>query len=177
MLNKLSAREKKIGYAVIALLMILVIYHGVWRPMSSKFASLNDEIFGMQMKLRKAKIFLRQKDEVNEEAKRYPNLQQLDARKDEEEIASLLNFIEQEARGSSVNLSDVKPQQVSGDKVSKRYVVELTAESGIKELIQFVYSLQYSPQMLKVERVEMVPKEEGAATLKTFLVVTRVVVK
>ena len=175
--SKLTEREKKIGYAVIGLLVVLMVYHGVWRPLANKFSSLNDEIFSMQMKLRKAKIFLRQKEEITEEIKKYPNLQQLDARKDEEEIASLLKFIEEQARTASVNLSDVKPQQVSGDKVSKRYVVELTGESGIKELIQFIYNLQYSAQMLKVEKVDMIPKEEGSTTLKTSLMVTRVVVK
>lgn len=176
-LNKLSVRERKIAFVAAFLLFIWLGYHGVWLPMTSRFEELNDEIFAMQMKLRKANIFLRQKDEINEEAAKYPNLKQMDARKDEEEIAALLNFIESEARATQVSLSDVKPQQVSSDKVSKRYVVELTAESGIKELIELIHRLQYSPEMLRVDRVEIAPKDEESTVLRTFLVVNRVVVK
>ena len=74
-------------------------------------------------------------------------------------------------------LSDVKPQQAQADKISKRYVVELTAESGIKELLEFIHGLQYSTYLLKIERVDAAPKDEKSAVLRTFLQVTRVVVK
>ena len=176
-LTKLTPRERVIASVTGMLLFLMFGYHGVWRPMTAHFSELNDEIFVMQMKLRKAHVFLKQRDAISEEAKKYPNLAQMDARKDEEEIASLLNFIENEARSAQVNLSDVKPQQVNQDRTAKRYVVELTAESGIKELITFIHRLQYSPQMLRIEKVDSAPKDEKSGTLRTSLIVNRVVVK
>ena len=178
MLEKLTVREKKIFAWVIALLVIVIGYHGVWRPMMAKLSDLDDEIFSMQLKIRKAKIFLRQKDEVMEESKKYPNLSRMDAGSDEEEIARLLNFIEQTARKLGVSLSDVKPQAVQSDKMSKRYLVELNAESGLKELASFVYELEHSPDILKIEQVNTGPKDEkNPLLLRSALVVTRVVVK
>lgn len=178
MLEKLTPREKKILTWVVALLVAVIGYHGVWRPMMAKMGNLDDEVFALQLKIRKAKILLRQKDEVLEEAKKYPNLSRMEAGSDEEEIARLLNFIEQTARKLGVSLSDVKPQAVQSDKISKRYLVELNAESGLKELASFVYALEHSPEILKIEQVNTGPKDEkNALLLRSAIVVTRVVVK
>ena len=178
MLEKLTPREKTILAWVIALLVLVTGYHGVWRPMTAKIGDLDDEIFSLQLKIRKAKTLLRQKDEVLEESKKYPNLGRMNAGSDEEEIARLLNFIEQTARKLGVSLSDVKPQAVQSDKMSKRYLVELNAESGLKELASFVYGLEHSPEILKIEQVNTGPKDEKSALLlRSAIVVTRVVVK
>lgn len=175
--KKLTPREQKILIVTVLLALVAVGYYGVWRPGLEKFLSLDEQIFAMQMKLRKAKIFLRQKDEILAEAKKYPNLAQMDAGKDEEEIARLLNLIEQTARRSGVSLSDVKPQQVQSDKVSKRFAVELHAESPLEQLVIFLHELQVSAELLKIEQVQTSPKEEQSQVLRSYLVVTRVVVK
>ncbi len=178
MLEKLTLREKKILGWVITLLMVVLGYHGVWRPLTAKLGGLDDEIFAMQLKIRKARTLLRQRDEVLEEAKKYPNLSRMEAGSDEEEIARLLNFIEQTARKLGVSLSDVKPQAVQSDKMSKRYLVELNAESGLHELAEFVYDLEHSTELLKIEQVNTGPKDEkNASILRSALIVTRVVVK
>ena len=178
MLEKLTPREKTILAWVVALFVLVAGYHGVWRPMMAKLSDLDDEIFALQLKIRKAKTLLRQKDEVMEESKKYPNLSRMDAGSDEEEIARLLNFIEQTARKLGVSLSDVKPQAVQSDKMSKRYLVELNAESGLKELASFIYELEHSPEILKIEQVNTGPKDEkNALLLRSAIVVTRVVVK
>ena len=178
MLEKLTQREKTILAWVIALLVMVIGYHGIWRPMTSKLNELDEGIFAMQLKIRKAKTLLRQKDEVLEESKKYPNLSRMEAGSDEEEIARLLNFIEQTARKLGVSLSDVKPQAVQSDKMSKRFLVELNAESGLKELASFVYELEHSAEILKIEQVNAGPKDEkNPLLLRSAIVVTRVVVK
>ena len=176
-LQKLTSREKKILSVVIGLLILVTGYHGVLTPLSSKINEMDTEIFAMQMKLRKAKTFIRQGDAIREEAKKHPNLSQMDAGTDEEEIARLLNFIEQTARQVGVSLSDVKPEPVQSDKVSKRYSVELNAESNLDQLMEFVYSLEHSPQILKINKITTALKEEKSTALRSFLVVERVVVK
>jgi Tfp pilus assembly protein PilO len=176
-LSKLSPREKKILYVVIGLLVLVFGYHGIWTPMNQKFGELDQEIFALQMRLRKAKTFIRQKDQVLEASKKFSNLEQMDAGSDEEEIARLLNFIEQTARKNGVSLSDVKPQPVQSDKVTKQYQVELNAEANLASLTEFIYELEHSAQMLRLGRVTINPKEDGSPTLRAFLSVTRVVVK
>lgn len=175
--NKLSSRERKILYLVFFLLVVMLAYHGVWVPLSEKFQNLEDEIFASEMRLRKAKIFFRQKSDIEEASKKYPNLEQLDAGSDEEEIGRLLRLIEEMARKTGVSLSDVKPQQVKSDRLTKNYAVELNTESDLRHLIELVYELQYSSQMIKIEQIQMAPKEEKSATLRSFLLVSRVVVK
>lgn len=175
--SKLSSREKNILGVTIVLLVFTAGYYGVWTPLQNKFSDMEEQVFSLELKLRKAKVFLRQRDQVLEESKKYPNLTQMDAGSDQEEITKLLDLIAETARKAGVSLSDVKPQSVGADKSTKRYVVELNAESDIQQLIQFAYDLQHSPQLLKVEQVNTSPKEDKSPTLRSFLVVTRVVVK
>jgi Tfp pilus assembly protein PilO len=176
-LSKLSAREKKIAYVVAGLLIFVFGYHAVLTPMMQKFSDLDDEIFAMQMRLRKAKTFLRQKDQVKEASTKFTNLEQMDAGSDEEEIARLLNSIEQTARKNGVSLSDVKPQPVRSDKITKQFVVELNAEAGLSSLVDFIYELENSPQMLRLGKVTLSPKDDKSPTIRAFLVVNRTVVK
>lgn len=173
--EKLKPREKKILYMVAGLLVAVLGYHGVWRPLTEKISSLDDGIFTMEMRLRKAKILVRQHAEVAEEAKKYPNLEQLSAGTDEEETARLLSLIEQTARKNGCSLSDVKPQAVKTDKWIKRFEVDLNAESTLEQMIGFIYELEHSPQLLKIERVAMAPKEEKSSTLRSQLTVVRTV--
>ncbi len=176
-LSKLSEREKKILYVVVALLIVLFGYHGVWNPMQAKLATMDEEIFAMQMKLRKAKIFIRQKSDVEEAAKKFANLEQMDAGTDEEEIARLLNLIEQTARKNGVSLSDVKPEPVKSDKITKRYTIELNAEASLESLMPFIYEIEHSPEILKIEKTNINPKEDKSSVMRASIVVTRVMVK
>ncbi len=173
--DKLKPREKKILYVVLALLVLLLGYHGVWTPMTEKIGTLDDEIFTMEMKLRKAKILIRQSAEVRAETEKYVNLDQLNAVSDEEETARLLSLIEETARKTGCSLSDVKPEAVKTDKWTKRFQVELYTESSMEQLISFVYELEHSPQILKIERVTASPKEEKSPTLRSQLTVVRTV--
>jgi Tfp pilus assembly protein PilO len=175
--NKLTPREKKILYVVVGLLVLVFGYHGIARPLTEKLSDLETEIFAMQMKLRKAKIYLRQKEEILEESKKYANLSQMDAGSDEEEIARLLNLIEQTARKTGISLSDVKPEQVRSDKTIKRYIVQLNAESSLEQLMSFIHELEHSPQILKIDKMSTVPKEDKSAVLRSTIIVTRVVLK
>lgn len=177
MLNKLTSRERKILYVVVGLLFLVLGYHGVWSPLKNKFSDLDDEVFSLELRLRKAKVYLRQKGEIFEESKKYPNLEQMDARSDEEEISSLMNFIAETARRAGVSLPDLKPQQVKSDKMTKQYIVEISAESELSKLIEFTYELQNSPELLKVEQVKTAPREGKSPVLRSSLVVSRVVVK
>lgn len=176
-LQKLTARERKILYVVFGLLILILIYHGVWIPLQNKFAELDREIFAMQMKLRKAHAFLSQKTAVMQEAQNHSNLQQMDAGSDEEEIAKLLNFIEQQARGAGISISDLKPQPPQSDKITKRLSVELNAESSLEQLVGFIYQLEHSQQLLKVQQISTTNKDEKSTTLKSFMIITRYMVK
>jgi Tfp pilus assembly protein PilO len=176
-LTRLNEREKKILMVTIVLVLVLLGYHGVLTPVTEKFSSLDREIFMAEMKLRKAKTLVRQREDVVVESQKYPNLERMDAGTDEEETARLLNLIEQTARTTGVSLSDVKPQAIVSDKLTKRFAVELNAESGIEALIQFVYALENAPEALKIELVNTAPKEENSAVLRSQITAVRVVLK
>lgn len=174
-LAKLSSREKNILYIAVTVMLIAGGFHGILRPLNEKITVLDNEIFSMEMKLKKAKVYLLQKDLILEEAKKYPNLAQLDAGTDEEETARILSLIEQSARKYGVSLSDVKPSPIKTDKWSKRFEVELNGECSLEQLTQFVFELEHSAQMLKVEQISSTPKEEKSPVLRSQMTVVRTV--
>lgn len=175
--DKLKPREKKILYVTAALLLVMIGYHGILRPLTDKMASLDDGIFAMELRLRKAKILIRQREEIMDEAKKFPNLEQLNAGTDEEETARMLSLMEQTARKTGCSLSDVKPLPVKTDKFIKRFEVELTAEAVMEQLVNFVYELEHSALLLKVERAVTSPKEGNSSTVRAQLTVVRQVTK
>lgn len=174
-LTKLNPREKKISGIALSVIVIAMAYHGILTPLTQKITQLDDEIFAIEMKLKKAKIFIRQKEEILEEAKKYPNLSQLDAGSDEEETAKILSMIEQTARKYGISLSDVKPNPIKSDNWMKRFEVELVGECSIEQLTQFIFDLEHSPEMLKVEALSSAPKEENSPVLRSQVTVVRTV--
>ena len=176
-LTKMTLREKKIFYLAAFFVFVLFAWHGLLRPAAGKFGELSDETFVMELKVRKAKTLIRQKDDILAEAKKYPNLERLSAGSDEEETARLLNLIEQTARTAGVSLSDVKPETAKTDKWTKRFEVNLQAESNLEQLITFIYELEHSEQLLKIEKVESSLKDDKTSALRTQLTVVRIVTK
>ena len=100
---------------------------------------------------------------------------QLDGGTDEEETARLLSLIEQSARKYGVSLSDVKPNPMKAEKWTKRFEVELNGECTLEQLTQFIFELEQSAQMLKVEQISSAPKEEKSPILRSQLTVVRTV--
>lgn len=176
-LTRMTPREKKIFYVAVFFIFVMFAWHGLIVPSAGKFEELSDETFLMELKVRKAKTLIRQKDDILEEAKKFPNLERLAAGTDEEETARLLNLIEQTARNAGMSLSDVKPETVKTDKWTKRFEVNLQTESNLEQLIGFIYELEHSEQLLKIEKVETSLKDDKTSALRSQLTVVKMVTK
>jgi Tfp pilus assembly protein PilO len=95
---------------------------------------------------------------------------------DEEEVAKILGEIESLARQSNVYLVDVKPQAPQKVDFYKEYSVEIEAEGGITDLTTFLHHINMSNQLLRVERLRLNTKEEENKTLKSSMLITKVLV-
>ena len=95
---------------------------------------------------------------------------------DEEEVAKILGEIESLARQSNVYLANVKPLTSKEIEFYIEYAVEIEAEADIERLTRFLYDLNMSNQLLRVEKLRLSSQKKGEKTLKASLLITRILV-
>ena len=175
-LSKLSKRERYITYITTVIIVFFFFSRVMLRPIINKLNDLNQEIAIQEKRLEKSLNILVQEDAINSNYKKYvKNLKQTSS--DEEEIAELLSEIEQIAKKAGIFISDIKPLPVKKIDFYKEYVVELEAESEIAFIIDFIYQLEKSPRLLKVEKFHLTPKKEkGKDFLKAQMSISEILV-
>jgi hypothetical protein len=168
---KLNKREKHILYVVIILFSLLFLERLVFRPLADKLAYLDKEIEIEKMKLIKAKAVAGQKVEILKEYSDLGNYMKIKG-SDEEATSELLKEIEKLARESSVSISDIKPRSAQKRGISKEYSIEVRTETKMPQLVDFLYSLDNSTSMLRVQKLSLILSEETSDILRVTLLIS-----
>lgn len=92
---------------------------------------------------------------------------------DEEENAALLSEMERLARSHQVVLVDMKPRETIPREFHKEYVAELDAEAEMANLVNFIYQLEQSVQLVRVSNVTLSAKEAKSTFVKAKITVTK----
>ncbi len=95
---------------------------------------------------------------------------------DGEEKSRLLAEIEKTARKASVLLKDVKLDLMEGDGPYKKYTVEIETESKIAYLVDFIYLLEKSPQLLRVGSFYLTPIKDKSQILRAQMTITETLI-
>lgn len=91
----------------------------------------------------------------------------------EETTAIILSEIESLGRKSNLNLLDLKPQETKDRGFYKEYSVEMEAEGEMESLMDFVYQLNASAQLLRVEKLRLNLKDKQSKVVTTSLLITK----
>jgi hypothetical protein len=95
-----------------------------------------------------------------------------------EENAAMLTEIERLAADGKVVVSSTKPHEPKIDKDFEEYQVELEIEAGMPQLVSFVYGIENSTQLLRIEKLTLYVKGDGAGdVLRGSLLVSKVVTR
>lgn len=89
----------------------------------------------------------------------------------------LLSEIERVARNASLSLKDIKPGLTKKMGPYKEYTIEIEVESEINYLADFIYQLEKTPRLLRVESFQLRPKTKKSSFLKAQMTVTQVLVE
>lgn len=172
---KLSQREKRLFYLTISLIAILFIYRFVIKPVVVNWKDLNEKISVSSLKLEKSRKILNLKSRIQRDYENYASSVKM-AGSEEEEMAKFLTEIESLARFSSVHISGIKPLPIKKVDFYKKYVVELEAEGDIKQVSKFIYDIQNSPQLLKIDKFSLRTKGAGTNLLKCNILVSKILI-
>ena len=172
---KLSKREKLFLYAVIFFVGFAFLDRLVIRPVGGKFKQLNGEILIQRKLLGKNLRNLAQKEVVLREYKKFETYSKTSG-SDEEEIAKFLKDIEKYARRCAVYIVDIKPQPMINIDFYKKCVVEIESEAKIEALMKFIYQIESSNKLLKVERLQLTCAKDAPSIIKANIVITKALI-
>lgn len=174
-LQRLSKRERYILWVCVTVVLFSLLYNFVLEPAVGRWKSLGRELLAQRVKLEKNLRVIARKELARQDYERYAaNVRQKGS--DEEEMASLLREVETLASASGVHITDIKPRPVKDMEFYKRFVIEVESEAGIRELTRFIYQLQKSQQLLKVQKLRISAKGERTTALKSTMLITRVLI-
>ena len=173
--DKLSKKEK-IGLSVaFAFLALAFLDRMLISPIRTKFNALNLQIRISEKQLGGDMRNINQKKFIDEEYEQYlPYIRRSGS--DEEEVAKILGEIEALARKSSVYLVDMKPRKPREVEFYKEYTVEIEAEGYMESLMSFIYQLNTSSQLLRVETLRLNLTKGDSNVLSASMLITKVLI-
>lgn len=173
--DKLSKKEK-IGLSVaFAFLALAFLDRLLISPVRTKFNALNQQIRISEKQLGGDMRNINQKKFIGEEYEQYlPYIRRSGS--DEEEVAKILGEIEALARKSSVYLVDMKPRKPREVEFYKEYTVEIEAEGYMESLMSFIYQLNTSSQLLRVETLRLNLTKGDSSVLSASMLITKVLI-
>lgn len=171
---KLAKREKQIAYGCAALFLIFILQKAVFEPLANKLDALNQEIQSLEAKLIKGLRQEGQRDEILKAYKNYEGYLKIKG-SDEEVTSEFLKEIEKSARESGVSLSDIKPRSVNKRAMYKEYTIDIRTEAPMKYIIAFLYRLDRSNLLLRVDKITLGLREESSDILKATMLISGIV--
>lgn len=173
--DKLSKKEK-IGLSIaFAFLALAFLDRLLISPIRTRFNALNQQIRIGEKQLGSDMRNINQKKFISEEYEQYlPYVRRSGS--DEEEVAKILGEIEALARKSSVYLVDMKPRKPRDVEFYKEYTVEIEAEGYMESLVSFIYQLNTSSQLLRIETLRLNLTKGGTNVLNASMLITKVLI-
>jgi len=93
-----------------------------------------------------------------------------------EESSAMVAEVEMLATQAKIALSATKPRDPHPDRDYEQYAVELEFEAPMAQAVTFLYAVENSPQMLRIDRMVLDAKgAKSAGMLKASVTVSRVV--
>ncbi len=175
-IGRLSKREKLILYGAVFFVLLTMADRLIVSPISSKLKSLDKEIMEKESSVQTNIELLARKDKIIAETKKYSRLLGGEQSK-EELVTSLLKEIEGLANKSEVYIIDIKPAGSKDSGAVREYLISLNAEAQMEQLIEFMYSIENSSQLLSVDKYQISPKARESSVAKCSMSISKITMR
>ncbi len=176
-LSRLSKTEKIIFYTAVAFVVLALFDRLIVYPIYSKISSLSNEIKEKELAISNDLRIFAQKDRILNEAQKYESFLG-SPQTDEEEVTLILKEIENIASKSSLYIVEMKPAGVKEDKKKiKRFVVNLTCEGQMEQMMGFMYSIENSNMLLTIEKYQISPKSKESSIVQCSITISKAVIQ
>lgn len=174
-LNKLSKKEK-VGLGIAVAFALLASFDRVIvEPINDRIQQINREINISEKQLGRDLRNLNQKEVITEEYQKYIQYVKK-VGSDEEEVAKILVDIEELARKSRVYLVNIKPQSSKEIDFYKEYTIEINIEGEMEPIMNFLYHLNSSAQLLRAEKLRFNLGAKDSSIIKVSVLITKILI-
>lgn len=174
-LSRFSLKERLGLFIALTILFLAFVDRLIINPIINRIHQINNEIVTDERQLRLNLSRLKQKEVVAEKYKKYSQYVKK-VGTDEEEQTKILSEIEELARKSNISISNMKPQSPKEISFYKKYEIEIEVEGEMESLVNFLYEINNSSQLLRAKRVTFGLKENKSSVVKASVTVTKIVV-
>ncbi|TRZ52517.1 MAG: hypothetical protein D4S01_02795 [Dehalococcoidia bacterium] len=174
MIRKLSAREKIILNAVIITVVLSLIYIILIEPLVARWNNVNSRIELVKAKLQKSLSLMKDKSKIEAE---YNNFTQKlkQSSSDEQEITIVLDELEKAARRSGLRITSMRPKPAKQKEHYRQFEVEIETESDMSSLMRFIYDIKNSPQLIKIDRLNLNTRGgQQAVVIRTAMLISKI---
>jgi len=172
-LSRLSKREKIILYAAAIVISLLLLDRLIISPVFNRINFLNAEIRAKEQSVKRNVRILSQKDKIIAESEKYASVLSHD-KTEEEEMTSVMKEVENLASKNSVYLIDMKPSAVKTIGQSKQYIVNLGCEAQMGQLVEFMYGIENSKELLTIEKYQIGPKSKDSSVARCGMSISKI---
>jgi hypothetical protein len=174
MLRNITKRERMLAAATVSIAIVAIVYNFIIDPVIGQWNDLDKKIIDKEGVLKKHSRILRDRSNIEKLRAQHAKYFELKRLTPEEESAIALSLIEKTARETRVQITNIKPIAYKLFRNYNKFTFRVSTESKMSELTKFVYDLQSSDQLLKVERMVLRAKENDPTIIKSMLNITKI---
>lgn len=142
-------------------------------PISSAIRSMDAQLQEKKAQIKKNLHILAQKEKILRESVIYRPF--LDNLKFEEE--RIANEIVGLANKSSVYIIEIKSAEVPLEMLSaKKYLLTVNCEAQMEQLAEFIYDIENSENLLRIEKYQISPKASGSSVARCVMSISKIAI-
>jgi Tfp pilus assembly protein PilO len=170
---KLKKKERAIAVAAAVIIGLFLLDRTVFFAMRKKLSSCRKMITLEESRYKKNLGLLKSKDGILADYNKYRSFLEVPFNDQRQTVAELLKEVERIAQESKVSVLNLSPQEsVKQEKEFNRYSADLKMEANSEKLLNFLFKIQSSAFLLKIDRLSVQPKNEEASLLKVDVTVS-----
>ena len=170
-MRPISRREKKVVGITGGILCVILLYAFGIQPFLRQWRQAASEMVLLEVKLKRAALLAKKKSSIEEEFKTYGAL--LHPQESGQMKTQALAEIEKTSREQSLKVLEMRPLPTRRQGPFQEYLIEVSLEGTMDQLVQFIYQLQGTIALLRVERLQISAKGPQGSLLKAVMTVSR----
>ena len=180
MINKfisgLSPKEKKILFAAALFALVALFDRLLVGPSLGRLHDIDDSIVKEVDSIQQNIRFLAHRDKIIKEAAVFKDFFSKDVKTEEEVIAGFLRKIETIASESQVETSKITPAGQDYQKDHLKYYVSLDCSGKFENITNFIYAVNNSRELLKVEKINLLGNTRDAEKVQANLTISKMII-
>lgn len=174
-ISKLSPVQQVLLFIVVFILAIVLFERLLVAPSLSRVQQLDKTIEKQEEVIRADLAFLQNKKDVEKSIDAFKDFYVKDVKAEEQVIAEFLQQLELLGIQTNVQLSKVTPTDQEYQKEYLKYFLTVDCSGTLEKIMNFVYAINNSKDLLKVEKMSLTASRSGDE-VKTTLTISKMII-